>query len=49
MLNYSKRNPAIFFGSVGEIYIVGWVLTGYLFDCPQNSRLFLCGLSVCTG
>jgi hypothetical protein len=49
MLNYSKRNPAIFFGRVGEIYIVGWVLTGYLFDCPQNSRLFLlCGLSVCT-
>jgi hypothetical protein len=41
MLNYSKRNPAIFFGRVGEIYIVGWVLTGYLLDCPQNSRLFL--------
>jgi hypothetical protein len=41
MLNYSKRNPTIFFGGVGEVYIVGWVLTGYLFDCPQNSRLFL--------
>jgi hypothetical protein len=40
MLNYSKRNPTIFFGGVGEVYIVGWVLTGYLFDCPQNSRLF---------
>ncbi len=40
-LNVSKRNPTIFFGGVGEVYIVGWVLTGYLFDCPQNSRLFL--------
>ena len=41
MLNDTKIDPTIFFGGMAMDYILGWILTIYLFDCPQNGSFFL--------
>jgi hypothetical protein len=41
MLNAIGINPIVSFDTANALYISGWVLTSYLFDCPQNSRTFL--------
>jgi hypothetical protein len=41
MLIHTKKNPPFFLGGAKTIYILGWVLTVYLFGYPKNRCFFL--------